>query len=526
MYETIRQHEKHPDIVPESYMRSMMMAILAAAHETTSNATANAFLTLLSNRDAWEDLCENPSLIPSAAEECLRVGGSIIAWRRVATAEAEVGGVRIPEGGKLLIVQTSANRDERHWENPDLIDIYRDNAAEHLSFGYGAHQCMGKNIARMEMRIFLEEFTKRLPHLRLVEGQVFDYLPNTSFRGPEKLLVEWDPAENPERADPAILDRATFFKIGAPAKDDILRQVVVADVCDEADGVLRIDLADPRGRALPKWTAGAHVDLVSGAFRRKYSLCGSQQDTSRYSVAILREAEGRGGSKHFHGVKAGDVLHIAGPKNHFKLDETAPSYVLIAGGIGITPILAMADRLKAAGARYVLHYCGSRRARMALLGRAISDHGAQLHIKDEGTRLDLGALDVAGAQVYACGPERLLDALEGMGWADGELHVEHFAAGSSGLDPEKEHAFTAVLKDSDLEITVARDQTLLDALTAAGVDVPCDCGEGLCGTCEVDVIEGEVDHRDKALSTAERAAGGRMMACCSRARGDRLVLGL
>jgi len=145
MFETIRQHMKHPDIVPESYMRSMMMAILVAALETTANANANAFVTLLQDRDVWEDLCRNPALIPSAVEECLRVGGSIIAWRRIATAEARVGGVRIPEGGKLLIVMASANKDERHWENPETVDIYRDNAADHLSFGYGAHQCMGKN---------------------------------------------------------------------------------------------------------------------------------------------------------------------------------------------------------------------------------------------------------------------------------------------------------------------------------------------------------------------------------------------
>ena len=145
MYENIRQHQKYPDIVTESYMRSMMMAILVAALETTANANANAFVTLLQDRDVWEDLCRNPALIPSAVEECLRVGGSIIAWRRIATAEARVGGVRIPEGGKLLIVMASANKDERHWENPETVDIYRDNAADHLSFGYGAHQCMGKN---------------------------------------------------------------------------------------------------------------------------------------------------------------------------------------------------------------------------------------------------------------------------------------------------------------------------------------------------------------------------------------------
>ena len=525
MYETIRQHEKHPDIVPESYMRSMMMAILAAAHETTSNATANAFLTLLRDREAWEDLCANPGLIPAAVEECLRVGGSIIAWRRVATADCEVGGVKIPEGGKLLIVQISGNKDESHWENPDVVDIYRDNAAEHLSFGYGAHQCMGKNIARMEMRVFLDEFTRRLPHMRLVEGQTFEYLPNTSFRGPEKLLVEWDPEQNPEREEPSVLEAGQSFKIGAPAKDDILRQVVVKAVEPAAEGVTRIVLADPRGRALPDWSAGAHVDLVSEGFRRKYSLCGRPGGT--YELAILCEDEGRGGSKHFSGLSAGDVVQIAGPKNHFRLDESAASHVLIAGGIGITPILAMADRLKALGRPYRLHYCGSARGRMAHLERADADHGAELHVSDEGSRLDFSTLELGeGTLVYACGPERMLEALEQQAWGEGVLRVEHFSAGSSLLDPSKEHGFEAVLRDSDLVVQVAPDQTLLEALTAAGVDVPCDCGEGLCGTCEVDVVEGDVDHRDKVLGASERAVGDRMMACCSRASGKKIVLGL
>ncbi len=144
MYETIRQHLKHPDVVPESYLRSMMMAILAAAHETTSNATANAFLTLLSHRKAWEDICANPALIPNAVEECLRVAGSIIAWRRQATADAVVGGVPIPKGSKLLLVQASANFDPRHFENPDEVDVYREAAVEHLTFGYGAPPVHGQ----------------------------------------------------------------------------------------------------------------------------------------------------------------------------------------------------------------------------------------------------------------------------------------------------------------------------------------------------------------------------------------------
>ena len=534
MYETIRQHHKHPAIVTESYLRSMMMAILAAAHETTSNATANAFMTLLTHRSAWEDICENPALIPNAVEECLRVAGSIIAWRRIATADAVVGGVAIPKGGKLLIVQASANFDERHFENPQEIDLYRDNSVEHLTFGYGAHQCMGKNIGRMEMRVFLEEFTRRLPHIRLTADQRFDFLSNTSFRGPAELWVEWDPSLNPERADKGVLARQLSFKIGAPVKDDIARTVVVSARHEDGENHVRLVLADPRGRALPAWTAGGHVDLIGGGYRRKYSLCGPVEDRSKLEVVILREANGRGGSRYFcDEVKAGDQIHLAGPKNLFRLDESAQHIVLIAGGIGITPILAMADRLKAVGKSYELHYAARSTSTMALLARVQRDHGPHLHLhlSEQGQRMQLDAMLNAlrdGTQVYACGPTRLIDALETLAedWPEGTLLYEHFSAEGSALDPSKEHAFEAVLKDSNTTVQVAANQTLLQALQSAGYDVPCDCGEGLCGTCEVSIVDGSADHRDKVLSKAERVANTRMMACCSRAKGQQIVLAL
>jgi len=533
MYETIRQYRQHPKIVPESYLRSMMMAILAAGHETTSKATANAFLTLLTQREAWESLCANPALIPNAIEECLRVAGPIIAWRRITTADATVGGVSIPAGQRLLIVQAAANFDPRQFENPDQVDVYRESAVEHLTFGYGAHQCMGKNIGRMQMRVFLEEFTRRLPHMRLVPGQSFDYLPNTSFRGPAQLWVEWDPARNPERTRPAVLEPLGGFYIGPPAKDGISRTVVLQEKHREGDGLFRLVFADPKGGELPAWTAGSHVDLIAGGLRRKYSLCGQAGNSRTLQVVVQREEHGRGGSRHFcDELAVGRTLQLSGPKNLFRLDESAQRFVLIAGGIGITPILAMADRLRQLGKPYTIHYAGRSRAQMALLDRLERDHAAslQLHVKALGQHMQLPALLAqvdADTRIYACGPDRLIDELETLSaqWPEGVLHFEHFNAGSA-LDPDKEHGFTAALKDSDITVQVRADQTLLQALQAAGIDVPCDCNEGLCGTCEVNVIEGDIEHRDKVLTKTERATNQRMMACCSRARGSNIVLAL
>ena len=206
MHYAIRRNAEMPEVVTDSYLHSMMMAIIVAAHETTALASANAMKALLSDRTTWDRLCADPGLIPNAVEECLRAVGSVVAWRRQATAPARIGEVDIPEGAKLLLVQASANRDPRHFENGESLDIWRDNAVDHLTFGYGAHQCMGKNIARMEMRIFVEEFTRRLPHMRLAE-QEFTYLPNTSFRGPDHVWVEWDPAGEPRAARSVAADR-------------------------------------------------------------------------------------------------------------------------------------------------------------------------------------------------------------------------------------------------------------------------------------------------------------------------------
>lgn len=534
MYDTIRQHFKHPDIVTESYLRSMMMAILAAAHETTSNATANAFMTLLTHRKAWEDICANPALIPNAVEECLRVAGSIIAWRRIATADAVVGGVAIPKGSKILIVQASANFDARHFENPDEVDVYRESAVEHLTFGYGAHQCMGKNIGRMQMRVFIEEFVQRLPHMRIVDGQSLKYLPNTSFRGPAELWVEWDPSKNPERIHREPAAHRSPFYIGPPAKDSIARQVVVHERHAEGENLIRFVLCDPKGDKLPAWTAGAHVDLIAGGFRRKYSLCGLASDRSRLEVVVQREEHGRGGSRHFCDMlQPGTTLQLSGPKNLFKLDESATHFVLIAAGIGVTPMVAMADRLKQLGKTYEIHYAGRSRQHMALLDRLQRDHSDKLHlyVKSDGKRMNMMAIlgqVEATTRVYACGPDRLINELELLSeqWPEGVLHFEHFHADGSALDPTKEHAFVAELKDSNVTVNVPPDRTLLQSLQAAGFDVPCDCGEGLCGTCEVTIVEGEVDHRDKVLTKTERLTNKRMLACCSRAKGEKIVLAL
>jgi ferredoxin-NADP reductase len=285
---------------------------------------------------------------------------------------------------------------------------------------------------------------------------------------------------------------------------------------------------------LPRWTAGSHVDVECGAtgISRQYSLCGDPDDAESFEIAVLREKESRGGSAWMHdNVKVGTQLRIRGPRNHFRLDESVKRLILIAGGIGITPICAMARRARTLGIGYEVHFSGRARASMALLPELVELHGerVRVYVSDEGTRNDFTALRVEkGTQVYACGPVRMLDALQdaSAAWPDDSLKVEHFESKLGALDPANEHAFEVELKDSGLVVMVPADQTLLEALRKANVDVQSDCEEGLCGSCEVRVLAGEVDHRDVVLTKGERQSHTRMMTCCSRAAGRKLVLEL
>lgn len=531
----IRKQAEYPDVVTDSYLHSMMMAGIVAAHETTANATANALKLLLQHPTAWREICDDPSLIPNAVEECLRHNGSVPAWRRLATRDVKIGGVDIPAQSKLLIVMASANHDQRHFDDADELDIRRVNSSDHLTFGYGAHQCMGKNLARMEMQIFLEELSKRLPHMRLCD-QKFTYVPNTSFRGPEHLWVEWEPRLNPEKSNPGLLDSVTPVCIGEPSGHAISRAVVVESVTKLTEDIVRLCLVAPDGRPLPRWMPGSHIDVECGnsGISRQYSLCGDPNDSQALEIAILKDPDSRGGSSWIHqNVKVGDRLRIRGPRNHFRFDESAKKAVFVAGGIGITPIIAMARRARELGIDYELHYSGRSRATMAYLEELISVHGERLHLysKDEQRRNDfsvLFAVPQADTKIYACGPVRMLQALEDCcaTWPEDALRIEHFQSTGSTLDPSKEHEFEVELKDSGITVKVAADQTLLAALRAANIDVQSDCGEGLCGSCEVRVLSGEVDHRDVVLTRAERDANSKMMACCSRAAGSKIVLEL
>lgn len=520
MYDMIRKNQSNPRVVTDNYLHSMMMAILVAAHETTATATANAIKHLLSRPKLWKKLHDQPELIPSAVEECLRYAGPIVSWRREATEDVEISGVKIAKGEKLFLVMAAANRDPAHFENPEDLDILRDNSSEHLSFGYGAHQCLGRNIGRLEMCIFLEELTRRIPNMELME-QTFTSMANTSFHGPEELWVRWDPNTVLRNEDAQLT-----FPIGNPDKRTIVRPTKVVAINSVAKDIKEIVLAsDDNVLPLPNWTPGAHIELhLPNNLKRKYSLCPSAEP-DQYTLLIKREEDGDGGSIWIHdNLQVGDSLPIQGPKNFFRLDTKPDHFLLIAGGIGITPMLSMAKQIKKENKSLKLIYCGRAREGLAHINEPEKFAEApQLYISGEGNRADLRDLlksQPAGTHVYACGPEKMLDELQAL--AD-EYQLgftfELFNSTSNILDPEKENAFEVELIDTGKTYQIPKDKTLLEVLVQNDIDVPNDCGEGLCGSCEVVVIEGDIDHRDHVLTAKEKLSNKKMMTCCSRASG-------
>ncbi|MQA35143.1 PDR/VanB family oxidoreductase [Modestobacter roseus] len=299
-----------------------------------------------------------------------------------------------------------------------------------------------------------------------------------------------------------------------------------------ADGVVAVTLAAADGRRLPDWTPGAHVDLTFGnGLTRQYSLCGDRWDPRAYRLGVLLEPAGRGGSAYVHGeLQPGHQVQLGGPRNNFPL-VPADSYLFVAGGIGITPLLPMIAQADLLGADWRLLYGGRHRGSMAFLDE-LAAHGDRVLVRPQD---EVGLLDLAGflgaprpgVRVYGCGPAPLLAALEGAcaDWPARTLRTERFA-GADVLAPVRTTPFVVELHRSGRTVTVDPGISVLEAVAAAGVDVLSSCRQGTCGTCETVVLAGTPDHRDALLDDEDRAAGDCMYPCVSRARSDRLVLDL
>jgi vanillate O-demethylase ferredoxin subunit len=310
----------------------------------------------------------------------------------------------------------------------------------------------------------------------------------------------------------------------------------VAKVSAEANGIVTIELVDLAGKPLPSFSAGAHLDVhIPGGFLRQYSLCNDPTETHRYVIGVQRDRASRGGSQRLHDTtKVGDTLGIGGPRNNFPLADSARRHRLIAGGIGVTPMMAMLWRLVASGTDWHLDYCArdpsvtafrDRLGAPPFAGRVTFHYDGGDPAKGMDVRKALAA-PAPGEHLYCCGPTGLMDAVKAASshWAPGTVHFEYFV--NEQVDASVNTAFKIKIASSGVVLDVPADKSVMQVLREAGHDIDSSCEEGICGTCATPVKEGVVDHRDMVLSDEEKATNRWMMVCCSRAKSDLIVLDL
>lgn len=307
---------------------------------------------------------------------------------------------------------------------------------------------------------------------------------------------------------------------------------------NQAQDICSFELARLDGAPLPAFTAGAHIDVhLPGGLVRQYSLCNPPWGNQSYLIGVLKDPASRGGSKAMHEqMQVGQRLFISEPRNLFALSENAQRSLLFAGGIGITPILCMAERLHQLGADFELHYCARSIERAAYIERlqaAPFAERVQLHFDDgpAAQRLDAANLlanPAADTHLYVCGPggfmEHVLGTAKAQGWDDKHAHREYFAA--APINHDNDGSFAVQLNSSGQIIQISADQSVAEALEACGILIPLSCEQGICGTCLTRVLAGEPEHRDLFLTEAEQAQNDQFTPCCSRAKSPLLVLDL
>lgn len=308
--------------------------------------------------------------------------------------------------------------------------------------------------------------------------------------------------------------------------------VLVHTIRLEAQGIVSVEFRSPEGEDLPPFSAGAHIDLyLPNGLVRSYSLFNPPTERHRYVVGVLNDRNSRGGSRYVHEqLRVGSTIQIGLPRNNFELNESAAKSVLLAGGIGITPIFCMYHRLRALGKSVELVYCARTKKEAAFVDRLMaSDNQIKTHFDDErGGPPNLAELlsnSPNDTHFYCCGPTPMLDTFEStckeLGYAN--VHIERFAA-SGDVEPSQDRGYQVHLAKSGQSINVPAGTSLLDALLEAGVDADYSCREGICGACETVVLDGTPDHRDSVLTESERASNKTMMVCVSGCKGSNLVL--
>lgn len=313
-------------------------------------------------------------------------------------------------------------------------------------------------------------------------------------------------------------------------------EVVVKSLTHEAEGVIAIELISANGDPLPPFSPGSHIDVhLPGGLCRQYSLTNNSAESDRYCLGIGLAPDSRGGSKHIHQkIGVGDRLRVGSPRQLFGMDDAATEHVFIAGGIGITPILSMIQWCESMRRPWKLLYCVRSRARAAYLWQ-LSEYRSRvlLHIDEDSDKRpnihDFITSASLGSHVYCCGPSPLMQLVEtcakDAGLHNDQMHFERFSVPVAAEDKiSTDRAFDVVLSRQGIRLNVLVGRSILETLEDHGIDMPHSCREGLCRSCEVHLLEGDVDHRDYVLNDQERLSNGSILICVSRAKGHELVL--
>lgn len=495
--------------------------------DTTISATGQLIWQLSRHPDQWQLLKARPELMVNAVNEAVRLGSPIRSFSRHVTKDVRIGDHEIEEGARVMVLYASANRDERVFENPDQFDITR-NPKAHLGFGSGIHMCVGMHLAEMEMVSLLRAMIPRVGRI-LCETPV-TALNNTiySFKSlPTVFEVEANKAR-------LVAETATNAHYDKPVrKTPALLRARVTERREIATNIICLTIEGEGDVDLPTWQPGSHIDVhVRSGLVRQYSLTGPLE-VGRYRIAIQKEEKSAGGSEAMHAkYKAGSSILIGAPRNNFQLDESVSEVVLLSGGIGMTPLLAMAWRLHDLGKPFAWHLSARSVDRIAFssdLANAPFRKNIQLHIDDAGDTEPFEAakaLRSAGSvgHVYVCGPRGYMDSIEAsarvLGIGADRLHKENFG---SEFDIAGE-PFKVIADLSEKIIEVAGNETILTALRRHGISVETSCQNGVCGSCLTKVIEGRPEHRDMVLTDAEKAANDVIAVCCSRSKSRVLKL--
>lgn len=484
--------------------------LAAAGTDTTAQAMANAILFLSRSPETLQEAIAEPELWQRVFEETVRRRPSSTFTSRRATSDVEISGVRIAAGEMIHVALSSANTDPSHHDRPFEFDIHRPDPTDHLAFSTGRHTCLGNPLARVQGPTGLKALFQRLPSLRPDEPVELDFRPTALVPIRRSLRVSWDTADVQRSKERTVRTL----------------NLEVLERAEVSNGVVALTLGHPDGGELPRWKAGAHIDVhLPGAEEplvRQYSLSSDPDQRTTYRIGVLREPDGRGGSAAVHDtLLPGSAVTVSWPRNNFRL-APASRYVFVAGGIGITPVLPMIVEAERAGIEWELIYGGRSRASMAFLDElATHDRRVTLVPQDECGLIDVpGLLGTAqdDCLVYACGPEPLLRAVEEAtsDWPKDSLRLERFAP-KVVERTEPDSAFQVELAESGTVVDVGADETILDALERTGLPAISSCKTGTCGTCETRIVSGRADHRDSILTASEQEADETMMICVSRA---------